>query len=345
MIYGTLLIEADTVMAKPGGTTNRWTRQLSALIVLTVQNTVLVLLTKLSFRGGAAHYLASTVVVCAELLKLVTSCVLLAHVDGRNAIMHALRETKSQAVRLALPSVLYVIQNNLLFEGMRLLSPTLYMVCSQNKILTSALFSALILRTSITRSQCVALVLLVCGMIIVQHTEETSHSVYSHSVGTHKEHIPRGVFVVVTATFTSGFAGAYLEKLYKENKSKRSIWYCNAQLAIISLPLAILTSCYKDHEQLWTEGVFHGYDRIVMSVIMLQAMGGLTIAAVLRYAGNVLKCYAICISICSVVAATEFCSDSGNDSQHLNLVVGIILVVISIFMYSNVHVCSRQVRV
>ena len=141
--------------------------QALALFILTIQNTALVLVTKFSYRTAATPYVVSTVIASAELVKLVLSYVLLVASDGQSAARDALREVPSNATRLAVPSVLYVIQNNLLFEGVRLLSPTAYMVCSQSKILTSAICSVLLLGTRITRKQCVALMVLVCGMIMV----------------------------------------------------------------------------------------------------------------------------------------------------------------------------------
>ena len=57
--------------------------------------------------------------------------------------------------------------------------------------------------------------------------------------------------VVFTAAFTSGFAGAYLEKMYKEaGAKKRSIWFRNAQLAFFSLPVAMIGSVWCDGERL-----------------------------------------------------------------------------------------------
>ena len=113
----------------------------------------------------------STVIANAELVKLVSSYILLVASDGKSAARVALREVPPNAIRLAVPSVLYVIQNNLLFEGVRLLSPTSYMVCSQSKILANAFCSVLLLGTRIARKQYVALLVLVCGMIMVQNEE------------------------------------------------------------------------------------------------------------------------------------------------------------------------------
>ena len=309
--------------------------QALALFILTIQNTALVLVTKFSYRTAATPYVVSTVIASAELVKLVLSYILLVASDGQSAARDALREVPSNATRLAVPSVLYVIQNNLLFEGVRLLSPTAYMVCSQSKILTSAICSVLLLGTRITRKQYVALLVLVCGMIMVQNEEGHRSNVPSDRA--RPEDTLRGMVAVLTAAFTSGFAGAYLEKMYKEvDAQKRSVWFRNAQLACFSLPVALIGSVWRDGERLRAnESVFQGYDSVVLLVIALQAAGGLVVAAVLRYAGNVLKCFAVSISICNcALATTAFANDGHNLSVTASL--GIALVIGSTFLYSNV---------
>ena len=281
-------------------------------------------------------YVASTVIASAELVKLGLSYILLVASDGQSAARDALREVPSNATRLAVPSVLYVIQNNLLFEGVRLLSPTAYMVCSQSKILTSAICSVLLLGTRITRKQYVSLMVLVCGMTMVQGEEGRGRDLPSDRART--EETLRGMVAVLTAAFTSGFAGAYLEKMYKEvGAEKRSVWFRNAQLGCFSLPVAVIGSAWRDGEHLRAnEGVFQGYDGVVLLVITLQAAGGLVVAAVLRYAGNVLKCFAVSISICNCAVATTFLSTNGGHGLSASSTLGIALVIGSTFLYSNV---------
>ena len=310
------------------------TYRVLALIILTIQNTALVLVTKFSYRANATPYVVSTVIASAELVKLVFSFILLLAHDGRNAITDALRQVPSNASRLAVPSVLYVIQNNLLFEGVRLLSPTAYMVCSQSKILTSAFWSVLLLRTRITRKQYVALLILMCGMVMVQSEEGRGQNVSTDRARTGET--LRGVIAVFSAACTSGFAGAYLEKLYNElGAKKRSVWFRNAQLACCALPVALIGSAWRDGERFHAnKGPFQGYDGVVLLVITLQAVGGLVVAAVLRYAGNVLKCFAVSISICCTVVTTLF-SDAGH-ALSASMIVGIALVIGSTFLYSNV---------
>ena len=83
--------------------------------------------------------------------KLMLSCVFLIAFDGSHVAKDALLRVPENAIRLAVPSVLYTIQNNLLFVGIQLLSPAACTACSQSKILTSAFWSVVLLRMQITR--------------------------------------------------------------------------------------------------------------------------------------------------------------------------------------------------
>ena len=305
--------------------------KLTTLLLLTSQNTALVLLTKFSYREQAAPYVVSTVIACSEIAKFVASCALMSKFDGRIALVDSFREIPSSAFRLALPSVLYVIQNNLLFEGVRLLSPMVYTSCSQSKILTSAFFGAVWLKSPVTRKQMMALCALVVGMILVQN---------DGSSGADNRVSLRGLVAVFTASITSGFAGAYLERMYKETAGekavRRSIWFRNVQLACFSMPIAVCTAYWRNSKDIFSRGLFAGYDGIVLSIIALQAIGGLIVAVVMKYASNVLKCFAVSLSICNCTIATKYVFGHGeNRSLDLDQILGIGLVIGSTFAYAS----------
>lgn len=303
-----------------------------------MQNTSLIIVTKFSYRDGAAGYLVSTVVLYAETLKLVLSCLLLVATDGTGALRGAMRDMRCNAVRLLVPSLMYVIQNNLLFHGVRLLSATLYMICSQSKILSSALWSALLLKTQISRKQYVSLVLLMVGMVLVQIDESRNKSAPLEAGQTIVKQNLQGTCAVFAAACTSGFAGAYLENMYKQTgEGHRSVWFRNAQLAAFSCPTAMLLAYLQDATAIAERGFMYGYDGVVLTVILLHAVGGLVVASVLRYAGNVLKCFAVSISICSCIVLAKFLPQEGlQQEMSTRVLVGTVLVIWSTFLYSNV---------
>lgn len=305
-------------------------RQLLVLFFLTIQNTALILTTKYSHREGSAAYLASTVVACSEVVKLSMSYVLLYSRD-KKAAKSVLRDMTSDFYSLAVPSALYVVQNNLLFEAMRLLSPALFTVCSQSKLFTSAIFSVLLLDVKPTRRQVFSLILLACGMILVQNGERVSSS--NELERTRFSATFRGVITVFIASVISGFAGAYLERMYKTTLSDgMAVWYRNTQLALVSMPVAFLAVYVRDGHRLLPSGILQGYNCVVIMIIILQAIGGLVVAVVLQYATNLLKCFAISISICNCTIATVLMGE-GDDSSHWQLSFGVLMVIASTFMY------------
>ena len=313
-----------------------WLLQLSVLSALTAQNTALVLCMKLS---ESRPYIVSTVVVSSECVKFTICCFLVAMFEGQDALIMAFVEVPGNATRFALPSLLYVIQNNLLFKGVRLLSPTVYVVCSQGKILTSAFFGALMLKSRITKMQFLALYLLVCGMILLQSKTKSARAESVHTSGSDMDTSVslKGIFIVLLACTTSGFAGTYLEKMYKgvgESTANRSIWFRNVQLACFSVPIAMCTAYWQDSERLKREGPFQGYGILVAIIITLQAIGGLVVAAVMRYASNMLKCFAVSASICNCAIATRFLFKDGGEEFGVRQVIGIMIIMCSTFMYT-----------
>jgi len=57
----------------------------------------------------------------------------------------------------------------------------------------------------------------------------------------------------------------------------------------------------------------------------------------LRYAGNVLKCFAVSISICNCALATTVFPKDGGHGLSAGATLGIAFVIGSTFLYSNVQ--------
>ena len=270
-----------------------------ALAGLVVQNTLLVIVLKLTYRTGAAAYASSTVVLVTEIIKFVISSLVTARKSSRHLAI-VVTQIYDQPL-LFVPSLLYVIQNNLLFYGAKRLSPVVYVVCTQMKILTTAFMSVVILRTQLTSEQYSLLVLLTIGVIIVQGQGKSG---MSRSTSNDTENSTIGVLAVLLACLTSGTAGVLLEKIFKSRTTGRqtafshTVWARNVQLSLISIPFAVLGVLGQDASILFPGNVFRGYDEFVWGVVALQAIGGLLIAYIMKFSNNILKCLAIAISIC-----------------------------------------------
>ena len=204
-------------------------------------------------------------------------------------------------VKLAVPALLYTIQNNLIYVALAHLEATTFQVGYQSKVITTAIMSVLLLNRSLSRLKWAALVLLTIGIILTQIPEASSTSNAVGAVVSDKLQSPFfGIIAVLSAATCSAFAGVYFEKILKGTNP--SVWMRNAQLASFSAIIGMFMFLYVEGA---AAGFFQGYNELVWAIILVQAGGGLIIAVVMKYADNILKGFATAISIilCGVLSA------------------------------------------
>ncbi|POI26764.1 hypothetical protein CIB84_009486, partial [Bambusicola thoracicus] len=204
-----------------------------SLGILVFQTTSLVLTMRYSrtLKEEGPRYLSSTAVVLAELLKIL-SCILLVYKDSKcnlrtlNRVLHdEILNKPMETLKLAIPSGIYTLQNNLLYVALSNLDAATYQVTYQLKILTTALFSVSMLSKKLGIYQWLSLVILMTGVAFVQWPSDSqATAAKEHSAGSQFV----GLMAVLIACFSSGFAGVYFEKILKE--TKQSVWIRNIQL-------------------------------------------------------------------------------------------------------------------
>jgi UDP-sugar transporter A1/2/3 len=232
-------------------------------------------------------------------------------------------------LNVCLPSLLYVIQNNLLYVAASHLDAATYQVTYQLKILTTAIFSVIILRRKLVPTQWIALFILLAGIVLVQlDRTEMSGGNSNEETGIEKSNRLIGLLAAVLACCLSGFAGIYFEKILKG--SGTSVWIRNVQLSLCSIPFASITCFLNDKDRLRSEGFFYGYDFFVFYLIVLQAAGGLLVAIVVKYADNVLKGFATSVAIIlSCIVSVIFL----DFYLSIQFAIGTTFVIASIFLY------------
>ena len=108
------------------------------------------------------------------------------------------------------------------------------------------------------------------------------------------------------------------------------VWMRNVQLAILSVPLGLFTAFAKDGGKISESGFLHGYDSFVWFTVAQNALGGLLVAVVVKYADNILKGFACSLAIIITCVASIFIFDF---TLSLQFSVGAVLVIGSIFLY------------
>jgi UDP-galactose transporter len=251
----------------------------------------------------------------------------------------------NESWKLAIPAVLYTLQNTLQYLAVSNLDAATFQVTYQLKILTTAIFSVLMLGTSLSPRKWISLLLLIVGVSIIQVPQHTAVPVVADTKiwprtleelrklgsiaaakitrsasyegieadrAAHVTHMNSrvGLIAVLIACALSGLAGVTFEKILKTSSSSKNttLWVRNCQLSFWSLfPSLFIGVIWKDGGAISKTGFFAGYNWVVWMAILFQAAGGVIVALVINYADNIAKNFATSVSIVlSCVASAYF---------------------------------------
>lgn len=189
-------------------------------------------------------------------------------------------------------------------------------------MLTTAGFSVLILKTSLTWTKWRALALLVFGCILVASptfNSESKESGYLQLLG---------YSAVLTEVVLSGFASIYFEKVVKSTSEVVTIWERNFQLGFYSLIMYTAIILYEGSSSRvpWSNWTF-----LTFLVAVLGAAGGLLVAATLKYADSILKTMA---TSGAIVLSTILGHYFLNGPMNLIICIGALVTIIAISNYT-----------
>ncbi|GAU98521.1 hypothetical protein RvY_09655 [Ramazzottius varieornatus] len=302
----------------------------AALFTLVLQTTSIILLLRVSRTASGVKYLSSTAVAVTEVLKVLI-CLAVMLVQSGGSVVEVVRSLHAEiwlkpveTLKLLIPAALYTIQNNLLFLALSHLDAATYQVTYQLKILTTAIFSVTMLSKRIASHQWIAVLLLTIGVALVQMPAGTDATVKKKEGNT-----LIGLTAVIAACFSSGFSGVYFEKLLKS--SKTSLWIRNIQLGAFSIIIALAGVIVADWAAVREGGFFQGYNWLTWVVITFHGVGGIIVALTIRYADNILKCFAGAVSIIlSCVISYVFLNDF---IPTMVFTLGTFMVIVATFVY------------
>ena len=199
-----------------------------------------------------------------------------------------------------------------LFVALANLDAPTYQVVYQCKTVFTALFSRLLLGRRLKESQWIALWLLCLGGVLVSdlsggakgaRQQQPSNDAGGPGGGGSSSFVV-GLCAVLAAAVLSASSSVYFEKMLKKQAASpqaaaAGLWLRNIQLGIFAAPLAALTMLLNDGEFVTSYGFLHGFDAVVWLIVVLNGLGGLLVAATMKYADNIVKCFAAALAILS----------------------------------------------
>jgi len=311
--------------------------KMGLLMLMALQNSSTVLVGRATRSGKPKEEMFEVkhFILVAELVKLLLSMIL-ESATSNVSLIHSLNvnviSNPLDFLKISIPALLYLVQNTVLYVALSNLSAPMFQVCYQTKLLTTAIVSVFLLGRHYTFQQWLCLTTLGMGVAgVVLSSKETTEA-----ETTGGESLSTGLIAVTVACLSSAFAGVYFEKVIKVPGAQTpSVWMRNVQLAFFSVLIALGQNLFKPSQVEF----MHGFDATVWVLVFLQAGGGLLVAAVIKYADNVLKGMA---TGCSVVLSTGISVMFFGVDLTKEFSGGALLILASVYVFSNKIECGKQ---
>ena len=250
--------------------------------------------------GGFDYSVPSSVMV-SEGLKLVISSALLCSqlVSGKvGRLLH--EDAALEFFSYVLPALIYFVNNNCVFFILQAVDPTTFQLLSQMKTIFTGLLFRVFLKRRLTVVQYLALATLACGTACSQLPGPDAAC-----QGGSRHSSLLGLALSVLSALLSALGGIYSEKLLK-GRASASIHWQNIQLYVWGVAFNLLGVWLKDAAPLREHGLLAGYDGRAWAVVLCNALNGLAISAVLKYADNIARVYAHAIAmVLTMLAAVQ----------------------------------------
>lgn len=202
-------------------------------------------------------------------------------------LSHVIRRSS----KMALLAIMYGSMNILSFVALRNIGAGLFTVFAQLKILTTATFSAIILRRKYSMARWRALIGLMMGVLLFSEPIWNGADETDAVVGGQKV---LGCTAVMIEVSLSGFASIYFEKVIKTDAEQMTIWERNFQLAMWSFPIYLGLILYEGGGE---AGFIGGWSIAAVMLSILGAAGGLLVALSIKHGDSILKTLAVTGSI------------------------------------------------
>ena len=165
-------VKSPVAAGDPGGAKKDQAFRLFLLFMMTAQNSSVVLVTRYTRAAFASEelYVINDLVMITEVGKLVLAAALEYNAtNGRlvNSIKENIFDRPLDFLRILIPSLLYLVQNSVLYIAISNLTAPMFQVTYQCKLLTTAIVSVVMLQRRYSMKQWACLTVLGLGVAIV----------------------------------------------------------------------------------------------------------------------------------------------------------------------------------
>jgi len=276
--------------------------------------------------------------------------------------IHILDNPKD-ALKLIIPSGLYLLQNSIVYYSISLVPVPLFQVMQQTKLVTTAVLSTLFLKRSYDCTQWCSIISLCIGatICILSSTSDSDKDVDSHmnvkeEISTTPQSLTSagsfffGLILIVISNLSSSIAGVYFETVIKgtdeandgsrKNKIKPSIWMRNLQLAFFTVCIISAKSIVSYNSEDKTP-FFYGFTPLLWVQICIFSFGGLLVASVIKYTDTVQKGLATGLSVVTSSLLSMQIEKSEKSMSLVDFIFGSVFAIAGCFFFANPNAIKR----
>lgn len=273
----------------------------TVLLVLCLQNSLFTLLRRYSQGILKETYSKYECLLVGEVIKIVFSAWMIQQQlaengnnnkgQDSNGAANAHKNTRARLTYLVMTSkkmivlaMIYGAMNILSFVSLRNIGAGMFTIFAQCKILSTGVFSSIILRRKYSWTKWRALIALMLGVLLFSEPIwGNPENLFAKNEGASPL---IGTVAVLIEVTLSGFASIYFEKVIKTDPLQLSIWERNFQLALGSFPVYV---AFIIADGGGTAGFGGGWSVLASIVALLGAAGGLLVALSIKYGDSILK--------------------------------------------------------
>ena len=254
---------------------------------------------------GSFDYSVPSSTMLSEALKLAMSTTLLLYGICCGSVKSVLHEDSvTEFVSYVIPAAIYFVNNNCMFFILQAVDPTTFQLLSQMKTIFTGLLFRVFLKRRLSAVQYLALMTLACGTACSQIPSAAVGRKHGHAMEAAGMAAPLlGGLLSIVSSFLSACGGIYNEKLLKGRPSS-SIHWQNIQMYIWGVGFNALGAWMKDGPAMASRGILAGFSAAAWWVVVCNALNGLAISAVLKYADNIARVYAHAIAMMVTMAVS-----------------------------------------
>jgi len=317
--------------------------KLFAGFALTCVSTTVGILYKVSqSHGGGFHYSTTSAICIAEFVKMIMSCFIhigdtTHHTEGKSRVDSAVASARTQlsvsaVANIWLLALMYAVNNQLSFYVYMLADPgTIYLFKAASTIIVAVIQCTLVGK-EFNGDQWKAMWLQMVGMIVVQYDPCKSAALYE----------PRAYgFMAVSCVVTSVCAvrNEYMAKGFKVGLNVQNIVMYAGGVVMNLFAFACLPNPNSAQSEL---GFFDGYSSpLACGVVFCNAMIGLAITAVYKYADAITKCISSDVTAVLLVIISTFVFHL---KSSITMWCGVLVVCFAVHHYTNASQAASNAK-